>query len=147
MIQKFLFCREFLSEDSAAIICLPQRKRSARILLQSSELGSLPLHPPTNGSHPLLVPSGDMLPGEEAPIRTTTKYVHIKSTTVYARRRNWDFPQPPTRRLVCPLPPVSGGRGPLAGEKGVGRVPMPTRGIHCGTLYMYVLCGIDTVVL
>ncbi len=44
-----------------------------------------------------------------------TKYVHIKSTTVYAPRRNWDSPQPPTRRLVCPLPPVSGGRGTLAG--------------------------------
>jgi hypothetical protein len=45
---------------------------------------------------------------------------------------------------VCPLPglpPVSGGRGTLAGEKGVGRVPIPTRGIHCGTLYMYVLCA------
>jgi hypothetical protein len=41
---------------------------------------------------------------------------------------------------VCPLPPVSGGRGTLAGEKGVGRVPIPTRGINCGTLYMYVLC-------
>jgi hypothetical protein len=48
---------------------------------------------------------------------------------------------PPTRRLVCPLPPVSGGRGTLAGEKGVGRVPIPTRGIHCGTIDMYVLCG------
>ncbi len=70
----------------------------------------------------------------------TTKYVHIKSTTVYAPRRNWNSPQPPTRMLVCPFPPVSGGRGTLAGEKGVGRVPIPTRGIHCGTLYMYVLC-------
>ncbi len=71
----------------------------------------------------------------------TTKYVHIKSTKVYAPRRNSDSPQPPTRWLVCPLPPVSGGRGTLAGEKGVGRVPIPTRGIHCGTLYMYVLRG------
>jgi hypothetical protein len=70
-----------------------------------------------------------------------TKYVHIKSTTVYAPRRNWDSPQPPTRRLVCPLPPVSGGRGTLAGEKEVGRVPIPTWGIHCETLYMYVLCA------
>jgi hypothetical protein len=52
-------------------------------------------------------------------------------------------PQPPTRRLVCHLPPVSGGRGTLAGEKGDKRVPFPTRGIHCGTLYMYVLCGSD----
>jgi hypothetical protein len=43
-------------------------------------------------------------------------------------------PQPPPRRLVCHLPPVSGGRGTLAGEKGVGRVPIPTRG-------MYVLCA------
>jgi hypothetical protein len=51
-------------------------------------------------------------------------------------------PQPPTRRLVCHLPPVSGGRGTLAGEKRVGRVPIPTRGIHCDTLYMYVLCGL-----
>ncbi len=73
----------------------------------------------------------------------STKYVHIKSTTVYARRRNWDSLQPPTRRLVCPLPPVSGGRGTLAGEKGVGRVLIPTRGIHCGTLYMYVLCDLQ----
>jgi hypothetical protein len=41
----------------------------------------------------------------------STKYVHIKSTTVYAPRRNWDSPQPPARRLVCPLPSVSGGEG------------------------------------
>jgi hypothetical protein len=73
----------------------------------------------------------------------TTKYVHIKSTTVYARVGIGTRPQPPTRRLVCPLPPVSGGRRTLAGEKGVGRVPIPTRGVHCGTLYMYVLCGKD----
>jgi hypothetical protein len=48
---------------------------------------------------------------------------------------------PPAGQASVPLPPVSGGRGTLAGEKGVGRVPIPTRGIHCGTLYMYVLCG------
>ncbi len=81
------------------------------------------------------------------PTGSATKYVHIKSTTVYAPRRNWGSPQPPTRRLVCPLPPVSGGRGTLAGEKGVGRVPIPTRGTHCGTLYMYVLCGISCSIL
>jgi hypothetical protein len=39
---------------------------------------------------------------------------------------------------------VSGGRGTFAGEKWVGRVPIPTRGIHCGTLYMYVLCGVQS---
>jgi hypothetical protein len=26
----------------------------------------------------------------------------------------------------------------------LGGGPIPTRGIHCGTLYMYVLCVLDT---
>ncbi len=73
----------------------------------------------------------------------STKYVHIKSTTVYAPRRNWDFPPTPHPHASVPPPPVSGGRGTLAGEKGVGRVPIPTKGIHCGTLYMYVLCEVQ----
>jgi hypothetical protein len=68
-----------------------------------------------------------------------TKYVHIKSATVYAPRRNWDSPQPPTRRLVCPLPPVSGGRGTLAGEKGVGRVPIQGHTLWY-SLYVRTLC-------
>ncbi len=37
--------------------------------------------------------------------------------------------------------PGSGGRGTLAGERGVVRVPIPTRDIHFGTLNIYVLCG------
>jgi len=44
-------------------------------------------------------------------LREGTKYVHIKSTTVYAPRRNWDSPQPPNCRLVCPLPPCFWGEG------------------------------------
>jgi hypothetical protein len=40
-----------------------------------------------------------------------------------------------------PLPPETGGKGQLACWWGVGGVPIPTRGIHCGTLYMYVLCA------
>jgi hypothetical protein len=51
------------------------------------------------------------------------------------------LPPTPHPQASVPPPPVSGGRGTLAGEKGVGRVPIPTRDIHCGTLYMYVLCG------
>jgi len=27
----------------------------------------------------------------------------------------------------------------------LGGVPIPTRGIHCGTLYMYVLCAYKDV--
>ncbi len=37
---------------------------------------------------------------------------------------------------------IKGGRGTLAGERGGGRVPIPTRG-HTAwySLYIYVLCG------
>jgi hypothetical protein len=50
------------------------------------------------------------------------------------------LPQPLTRRRVCPLPPVSGGRGIHPGERGVGRVPIPTRGHMWYSLYKRTLC-------
>jgi hypothetical protein len=54
-------------------------------------------------------------------------------------------PAPSPAGECAPPPPTgSGGRAILAGERGVWRVPIPTRGqwdIHCGTLYIYVLCG------
>jgi hypothetical protein len=37
-----------------------------------------------------------------------------------------------------PHPFGSGGRGTLDGERGGGRVPIPTMDIHCGTLYICV---------
>jgi hypothetical protein len=41
-----------------------------------------------------------------------------------------------------PLPPETGGRGHTSLRVGGwGRVPIPTKGIHYGTLYMYVLCA------
>ncbi len=44
----------------------------------------------------------------------------------FSSRRNRDSPNPsPTGECVAPL--GSGGRGTLAGETGVGRVPIPTR--------------------
>lgn len=62
----------------------------------------------------------------------STKYVHIKSTTVYVSRQNWDSPN---RRLVCLLPLVVLGREEhWLARKWVKRVPIPTREIHCGTL-------------
>jgi hypothetical protein len=42
--------------------------------------------------------------------RQSTKYVHIKSTTVYAPRRNWDSPNP-FLASECSPPPETGGRG------------------------------------
>ncbi len=44
----------------------------------------------------------------------------------YSNRRNWASPNPS---------PGSGGRGTLAGERGVGRVPIPTRGQTVRTLW------------
>ncbi len=41
-----------------------------------------------------------------------------------------------------PLPPETGERWHTSLRVGGwGEVPIPTKGIHCGTLYMYVLCG------
>ncbi len=63
--------------------------------------------------------------------------------TLFTRRRNWASRNPSPAgdgASPSPPPPGSGGRGTLAGERGVGRVPISTRGhIHCGTLYIYVL--------
>jgi hypothetical protein len=56
-------------------------------------------------------------------------------------------PPTPHPQASVPPPPGFGGRGTLAGEKGVGRVPIPTRGIHCGTLYMYVLCAVQDLLI
>ncbi len=42
--------------------------------------------------------------------------------------RNWDFFDPSPAGEYAPPPFGTGGRGTLAGEKGGGRVPIPTRG-------------------
>jgi hypothetical protein len=56
------------------------------------------------------------------------------------------LPQPLTRRRVCPPPsPGSGGSGTLAGERGVGRVPIPTRGHTLWySLFIYTYFVADT---
>jgi hypothetical protein len=50
-----------------------------------------------------------------------TKYVHIKSTTVYAPRRNWDSPPTPHPQASAPPSPLflGGGEHSLA-RKGLG---------------------------
>ncbi len=42
-----------------------------------------------------------------------------------------------------PPPPGSGGRDTLAGERGGGRVPIPTRGHSLWYSLLYVLCGLQ----
>ncbi len=45
----------------------------------------------------------------------------------FSSRRNWDSPNP-SPACECASPPRFWGRGTLACERGVGRVPIPTRG-------------------
>jgi hypothetical protein len=61
---------------------------------------------------------------------SATKYVHIKSTTVYAPRRNWDSPNP-FLASECSPPPRNRGEGahkPAGG--GWGGVPIPWRNME-----------------
>ncbi len=51
-------------------------------------------------------------------------------------RRNWDSPNPSSAGECAP-PPGYGGRGTLTGERGVGRVPIPTRGTYTVVLFIY----------
>jgi hypothetical protein len=60
----------------------------------------------------------------------------------FSSRRNWDSPNP-SPAGECAPPPGSGGRDTLAGERGVGRVPIPTRGhtLWYSFYCIYVFCG------
>jgi hypothetical protein len=74
--------------------------------------------------------------------RKKSKHVYTaqsrQSAKLFSCRRNWDSPSPSPARECAPFPPLWywGGGGTLAGEKGSGRVQIPTRG-H--TLW-YSLC-------
>ncbi len=61
-----------------------------------------------------------------------------QSDKIFSSRRNWDSFNPSPAGECAPPTPRSEGRGTLAGERGVGRVPIPTRGHTLGTLYIYV---------
>ncbi len=51
-----------------------------------------------------------------------------QSANLFLQSSKLGLPHPLTRKRVCPSPFGSGGRGTLAGERGSGRVPIPTRG-------------------
>ncbi len=57
--------------------------------------------------------------------------IPAQSAQLFLKSLALGLPQPLTRRRECPPPPGFGGKGTLAGERGVGRVPIPTRG-HIG---------------
>jgi hypothetical protein len=51
-----------------------------------------------------------------------------QSAKLFLQSSELGLPYPLSRRRVCPPALWSGGRGTLAGERGGGRVPIPTRG-------------------
>ncbi len=58
----------------------------------------------------------------------------------FSSRRNWDSPTPRPLASV-PSPPLLGGEGHTHWrERGVGESQFRRGDIHCGTLYIYVLC-------
>ncbi len=69
-------------------------------------------------------------------------YLHHRVGSVlsfFSSRRNWGSPKP------SPAPPFGSGgegHGTLAGERGVGRVPIPTRAHH--TPWYSVLCDLNS---
>jgi hypothetical protein len=66
----------------------------------------------------------------------STKYVHIKSTIVYAPRRNWDSPNPFLASEVFPSPQKQGGGGTLACGWGVGGESQFRRGAYTMVLFI-----------
>ncbi len=57
--------------------------------------------------------------------------------SIFSSRRNWDSPNPSPAGECAPPPPRFWGEGTLAGERGVGRVPIPTRGHTQVVLFIY----------
>jgi hypothetical protein len=60
----------------------------------------------------------------------------------FSSRLNWDSPNLSPAGECAPCPFGSGGRGTLDGERGGGRVPIPTRGHTLWySIFISVLCG------
>jgi hypothetical protein len=65
-----------------------------------------------------------------------------QSAKLFSSRRNWDSPNPsPAGECAPPLVP-EGGAHSLERE-GAGESQFQRGDVHCGTLYIYVLCGWD----
>ncbi len=63
----------------------------------------------------------------------------------FSSRRNWDCPNPSTAAACAPPPPplrlVPGGGALSLAREGVGESQFRRGNMHCGTLYIYVLCA------
>jgi hypothetical protein len=65
-----------------------------------------------------------------------------QSVKIFLPSSEFGLTQPLTRRRVCPPPPVLGGGAHSLEREGLGESQFRRGGIHCGSLYIYVLCGL-----
>jgi hypothetical protein len=63
-----------------------------------------------------------------------------QSAKRFLKSSDLGLPQPLTCRRMCPPTLWSGGEGTLAGERRGGESQFRREDIHCGTLYINVLC-------
>jgi hypothetical protein len=68
----------------------------------------------------------------------------MQSSKLFLQSSELELPQPLTRRRVCPpSPPQILGEGAHSlAREGLGDTQFRLGDINCGTLYIYVLCGI-----
>ncbi len=61
----------------------------------------------------------------------------------FSSRRDWDSPNPSSAGECAPPPPVPGGGAHSLAREGMGESQFRLGDIHCGTLYISVLCGLN----
>jgi hypothetical protein len=66
----------------------------------------------------------------------------MQSAKPYLQSLELGLPQPLTRTRVFPPPLVPVGGAHSLAREGVGESQFLRGDIHCGTLYMYVFCGL-----
>ncbi len=64
-----------------------------------------------------------------------------QSAKLFLQSSESGLPQPLTRRRVCPPSPVLGGGAHSLAREGLGESQFRRGDIHCGTFYIYALCG------
>jgi hypothetical protein len=63
-----------------------------------------------------------------------------QSAKLFLKSSELGLPQPLTRRLVWPPPPVLGGGAHSLAREGLGKSQIQRGDLHYGTLYIYELC-------